>query len=191
METNQSTRPDQPETVSTPKPNPKQSLTSTRGLNRRAVVLAIVLFVVIILGMFAFVYLQREPEMVIAPDIDETATTTEEPYAGITRVDATHFYSDGTHTVVGEIPMPTPCDLLAADARVTEGDLEQVTIDFEVINNAEMCAQVITPQRFMVTAEAGPGATFSAVLMDRAVELNLVEAPPGETPEDFELFIKG
>ena len=159
-------------------------------LDRRVVVLAIFLFVIIVIGMFTFAYLQREDGAPVA-DAPDTEEPMDGPYQNITRVDATHFYIDGVHTVVGEIPMPTPCDLLEAEARVAESDPEQITIDFNVINNADTCAQVITPQRFMVSAEASEDATFSAVFMNRSIELNLVEAPPGETPEDFELFIKG
>ena len=87
--------------------------------------------------------------------------------------------------------MPTPCDLLESSAVVAESFPEQIMIDFSVLNNAEFCSQVITPQRFKVTAPASEKATFSAKFMGRDVELNLIPAEPGEVPDDFELFIKG
>jgi hypothetical protein len=68
---------------------------------------------------------------------------------------------------------------------------EQVTLDFNVINNAEVCAQVVTTQRFKVEAQASEQAIIKARFMGREVELNLVPPSAGETPEDFELFIKG
>lgn len=160
-----------------------------RGMNRRTVVLAILLFAVVIAGMFVFAFVQQR-------NGDANDANTEEPtddgaYAGITRIEGKHFFEDGVHTVVGEIPMPTPCDLLESDARVAESMPEQVTLSFSVTNNAEFCPQVITPQRFKQSVTASEQATFRAELEGREVELNLVEAAPGESPDDFELFIKG
>jgi hypothetical protein len=158
-------------------------------MNRRAVVLAMALFLVLIAGMFIFAFLQQnegEPADQTGTDID-----TEDRYASIETVTAKHFYEDGVHTLVGEIPMPTPCDLVEADVRVAESMPEQVMVSFEVVNNAEFCAQVITDQRFMVTATTSADATFSATFNGRPVTINLVDPAPGESPEDFELFIKG
>jgi hypothetical protein len=139
--------------------------------------------------MFTFAYLKKKEMVEVAPQ----AAVPEEKvaYAEITRIEAKHFFIDGVHTLVGEIPMPTPCDLLEATSRVAESMPEQVTVDFTVINNAEFCAQVITGQRFKVSTTASEGATFTATFMGRPVELNLIPAAPGETPDDFELFIKG
>ena len=114
-----------------------------------------------------------------------------DPYADITQIDAKHYYIDGKHTIVGEVNMPTPCDLLEANAVVMESFPEQVRIDFTVINNAETCAQVVTAQRFKVEAIAGTDATFTATFMGRDIILNLIPAAKGETPDEFELFIKG
>ncbi len=159
-------------------------------MSQRAIIVAIVIFVLIVAGMFTFAYLKKQ-EMVAVEEPNPAAPAAEVPYASITRVDAKHFFAGGVHTIVGEIPMPTPCDLLEANARVAESMPEQVTIDFTVINTAEFCAAVVTPQRFSVTASASEAATFGATFMGRPIELNLVPALPGETPDDFELFIKG
>jgi hypothetical protein len=139
--------------------------------------------------MFIFAYLKRGEQV----DVVVPVTPTEDavPYPGITRIDAKHFFVDGVHTFVGELEMPTPCDLLEVESTVMESYPEQVRLDFTVINNAEACAQVITPARFSVTATATEGATISATFMGRDIPLNLIPALPGETPEDFEVFIKG
>lgn len=158
-----------------------------RGMNRRTVTLAILLFAIVVVGMFVFAFMQRGADTETTPEAPEG----EVAYANITRIDGKHFFEDGVHTVVGEIPMPTPCELLESDARIAESAPEQITLAFTVVNNAEFCPQVITPQRFKVSATASAEATFNATLEGRQVELNLVEAAPGETPEDFELFIKG
>lgn len=160
-----------------------------RRMNRRAVMLAIVLFLLVVAGMFVFAILQQDRGTNREPNA--TATTTDERYDSITRIEGKHYYIDGVHTVVGEVAMPTPCDLLETSARVAESMPEQITIEFDVVNNAEFCAQVVTPQRFKVSASASPEATFSAMFEGRSIELNLIEAAPGETPEEFELYIKG
>lgn len=159
-------------------------------MNQRAIILAIVLFGLVILGMFVFTYLKKS-EMQPTPLPVTEEPTGEVRYASITRIDAKHFFIDGVHTLVGEIPMPTPCELLNTDVSVAESFPEQVMIDFSVINESDVCAQVVTPARFKVEATASREATFSARFEGRPVELNLIPAAPGETPEDFELFIKG
>lgn len=159
-------------------------------MKQKPVVIAIALFVVIVAGMFAFAYLKKN-EAVNAPVTQDTQNTGEVKYASITRVTAKHYYIDGVHTLAGEIPMPTPCDLLEAEALVRESFPEQIAISFNVVNNAEFCAEQVTMQRFMVSAAASKDATFSATFMGRPVELNLVPAAEGETPDDFELYIKG
>lgn len=159
-------------------------------MNKKTAIVSVVVFILIIAGMFGYAHLKQsqiaetEPEETTEPQIDPR-------YSYIDRVDAKHFYIDGVHTFVGEIPMPTPCDLLYAEAFVAESYPEQVSVNFTVVNNAEMCAEVITPQRFSVTATASDQATFSANFMGQPIEFNIIEAEPGETPESFELYIKG
>lgn len=158
--------------------------------NRKAVV-AVIIFALIIVGMFLFAYLKRSE--IATPTNDQTTVpvSPSTPYDSITRIDAKHFFINGEHTLVGEITMPTPCDLLNWTSRVAESSPEQVMVNFDVVNNAEVCTQVQTQQRFKVTFKAGEDAVIKATLEGRAVELNLIPPAAGETPEDFELFIKG
>ncbi|MDC1205668.1 hypothetical protein N8083_02360 [Candidatus Pacebacteria bacterium] len=159
-------------------------------MNQKAVVMTIILFVLIIVGMFTFAYLKKTEQQPISPDVSNKQVQ-EDRYSNITRIEGVHFFIDGVHTVVGEIPMPTPCDLLESKALIAESYPEQITLDFSVINNAEFCVQQITSARFKIVASASEEATFKAIFQNRVVELNLIEAPDGEVPEDFELFIKG
>jgi hypothetical protein len=160
-------------------------------MKQKAVIMFIALFLVIVIGMFVFAYL-KNAELVKTQIIEPAQTETGEvKYASITRITAKHYFEDGLHTFAGEIPMPTPCDLLDTSTRVAESFPEQVFIDFKVINNSEACIQQITTQRFKVSAQASVDATISATFEGREVELNLVPAGEGETPDDFELFIKG
>lgn len=159
-------------------------------MNQKAIVICIALFILIVAGMFGFAYLKKSE---VTPQVTDDTKQGEEQvkYASITRITAKHFYIDGVHTLAGEISMPTPCDLLEADAKVMESSPEQIAVDFNVINNAEFCAQQVTPARFKVSAAASPDATFRATFMGREVELNLVPAAEGESPDDFEIYQKG
>ena len=153
-----------------------------------------ILFLIIILMFLgARVLNDRDPvdDDIMMDENGEVQDEVDGRYANIERVEAKHFYVDGVHTFAGEIPMPTPCDLLETDVEVREAFPEQIHINFTVINEADFCAQVITPQRFMVSAPASDEATVTASFMGRDIELNLIDPEPGETPEDFELFIKG
>lgn len=159
-------------------------------MSQRSIILIVSLFVLIVIGMFMYASIKKaelEETTVVPP----TISVDEVPYPEITRVDAKHYLIDGVHTLVGEITFPTPCDLLQAEARVMESFPEQVVVDFSVINNAEMCAQMMTDQRFQVSFSASSEAVIKATFMGRDIEFNLIPAAQGERPEDFELFIKG
>ncbi len=158
-------------------------------MHSKSITVAVVVFVILIAGMFGYAYLKQKELTTVDKEVPQDVLP--DPYGSITRIDAKHFYQNGKHTIVGEIPMPTQCDLLEWDAAVAESAPEQVTIKFTVINNSDSCPSVTTPQRFKVEFEASEEAKMSAELNGRTVELNLIPGAPGETPEDFELFIKG
>jgi hypothetical protein len=160
-------------------------------MKKHGIVIAICVFVLIIFGMFMFAFLKKSELATPSQTSRDATTTTSSPYDSITRIDAKHFFKNGTHTLVGQILMPTACDLLNWGSDVAGVAPEQVTVKFDVINNAETCAQAITQQRFKVEFTASETATIKATLEGRAVELNLIPAGPDESPDDFELFIKG
>jgi hypothetical protein len=160
-------------------------------MKQHGIIVAIVIFALIIVGMFTFAFLKRS-ELSEAPVVTEPASIPQpSPYDSITRIDAKHFFENGTHTVVGELLLPTMCDLLNWDTVIRESMPEQVTIAFAIVNNAETCAQAVAPQRFLVTWNASESASIDATINGRKVELNLIPAAPGERPDDFELYIKG
>lgn len=108
-----------------------------------------------------------------------------------TVVTAKHAYRDGKHIIAGEIPLPTPCDILEASA-VASADKKQVLVTLvSSIKSGETCAQMITPARFKVTVAAHKDATMLATLNGQEVTLNLIEASAGEDLDNFELYIKG
>jgi len=160
-------------------------------MNQRTITIIIGLFLLVIVGMFAFAYFTRDDEVNDDAIMTDDTAMEETPYDNITRITAKHFYVDGIHTLAGEVMMPTACDLLETNSTVAESMPEQVTIDFSVINNSETCAQAMTTQRFIVSFDASEEANITGRFMGRDIELNLVPPSEGETPEDFELFIKG
>lgn len=160
-------------------------------MSQKSITLIIVLFVLLVLGMFIFAHLKSsELEEVDMQPVQQEEVSADK-YSDINRIDAKHYYIDGMHTLVGEINFPTPCDLLETDSLVMESMPEQVRLNFTVINNSEDCQQVPTAQRFKIEATASSLAEFSGWFMGREVELNLIPAREGELPAEFELFIKG
>lgn len=160
-------------------------------MENRNIIIAVALLSLIVVGMFIFTYLKKQEIKNNDPIKTDEMVAVSVPYAQITRIDAKHFFDGKTHTLAGEILMPTPCDLLNWDTRVAESNPEQITVDFNVVNHTESCTQMITPQRFKVSFDAGENASIRATFVGRFVELNLLPASPDESPDDFELFIKG
>ncbi len=162
-------------------------------MHTNAIIGAVVIFAIIIVGMFMYAFLKKEEiqQNVTEVPTEDTNITDEVPYASVTRIDARHYYIDGVHTFVGDVEFPTPCDLLEAESVVSESNPEKINLIFSVLNNSDVCVQKITQQRFKVSAPASKEATITATFMGRPIELNLIPAQEGETPEEFELFIKG
>jgi hypothetical protein len=158
-------------------------------MNRQSIIILVTLFVLVVAGMFIFANLKKSEIVTPEPSIMVEEETS--PYANITRVDAKHYFIDGTHTFVGEVAMPTPCDLLEVQSIIMESYPEKISLDFTVVNTSDTCAQVITNHRFMASATASEEASISATFMGRDIELNLIPAGVGETPDEFEVFIKG
>ncbi len=156
-------------------------------MEKRTIILVVSLFILIVIGMFTYTYIKKN-EMSQVP-IVETPVVVEDSL-GI-RIDAKHFFIDGVHTFVGEMTMPTPCDLLEVNSVVQESYPEQIRLDFTIINNSTSCEQVPTNQRFMVSAKASSEAKVSATYLGKSAELNLIPAGPNETPDEFEIYIKG
>lgn len=109
-------------------------------------------------------------------------------------ITAKHDYVDGLHAVAGEIPLPTPCEKLDAEAFFVEGNNANVEIQFTTTNLSEgdeSCAQVITPARFKVEFEGPEDAAISATLNGEGAVLNLVPLPEGKNLDEFSEFMKG
>ncbi len=160
-------------------------------MQRKHILFTSALLAILVAGMFLFAYLSRQ--QVEAPAPSETVATSTDPFEDITRINAKHFFTDppGIHTLAGELPMPTPCDLLTTNAVLLDNG-SRALVSFDVVNNAGgQCEQNVNPQRFKVGFQAPKDIKIEAVFKGRPVELNLIPAQDGERPQDFELFIKG
>ncbi len=162
-------------------------------MSKRGIILSIVLFLLLVVGMFSYTFL-KSTELEQMNDVsNDTVVTDDANQRGYMPDDITakHFFIDGVHTLVGDIPLSTPCDLLEWNAFVAESYPEQVRIDYSTLNTSEDCIQVITSQRFKVTFTASADADISARFNTNNIPLNLIPAAPGETPDNFDVFIKG
>ena len=155
-------------------------------MNQRALVIAVALFVLIVLGMFVFTEIKRSELWQQKNGITEP--TTKE--ALLSQVSAKHYFDAGTsrHTLAGEVELPTPCDVLETNAIVRESFPEQVVVAFNVTREGDACAQVLTPQRFKVSFPASAAASISATFDDEPIRFDLTPAEEGEDPADFELI---
>lgn len=126
-------------------------------------------------------------------DVSGSATTSDTFAPDL--IDAAHQFNadEDLHIVAGEAQVPTPCHILDTDVTVAESFPEQVTINFStrVEDPDQVCAQVITNQRFKVTFSASEDADISAIFNGQEVELNLRQVGEGENLEEFEVYTKG
>lgn len=108
-----------------------------------------------------------------------------------TVITAKHAYKAGKHIVAGEVPLPTPCDLLETTA-IASADKKSVVVQFvSSVKTGEVCAQTITPARFKVSVSADKSAKITATFNGQPVTLNLIEAGLNDNLDNFELYIKG
>ena len=108
-----------------------------------------------------------------------------------TVITAKHAYKSGRHIIAGEVPLPTPCDILNTNA-LASADKKSVVVQFaSSVKTGEVCAQTITPARFKVSVAADKNAKLTATFNGQPVTLNLIEAGPNENLDNFELYIKG
>ncbi len=106
-------------------------------------------------------------------------------------ITAKHQFKNGKHIVAGEVNLPTPCYILSTDAIIAESMPEQVTLRFTTTTQGEVCAQVITPERFRIDFTASEGAIIKATWNGKPAKLNLIPAGPNEDLSNFEIFQKG
>jgi hypothetical protein len=146
------------------------------------------LFVLLSLGFFAYVYLNQG-----RAGTDETAPNpvSDAPNETMRRINALHQFSNGTHTIVGETEVPTPCHILTTAASQKNNQPNDIEIRFTATTTAETCAQLVTPARFKVTFTAPQNAMIQALWNGAPAILNLIPATPADNLDSFEEYFKG
>jgi hypothetical protein len=162
-------------------------------MDKRTIYLFVLVFTLIIVAMFIYAFLMRsELAETTFPDTEIVPDSSFESQYLPDIVEGKVFYSDGEFVFAGVVTTPTPCDLLEVNVVLMESMPEQIRLDFTTLNTAESCIQVLSDQRFLTTpVKASPDAVISATYNGQSVNINFVPALPGESPEEFELFIKG
>lgn len=140
-------------------------------MSTKAVVITIVVLLVIV-GAFAWWQFRAPEELAGTPEPTPTDNTGQS-------VTANHYFSNGTHTIEGNITLPTPCHELTHDVVVAESAPEQVTINFRAESTAEICTQVLADRFFTLSFQASQDAVIKATLNGVPVALNLIESGEG------------
>ncbi len=157
----------------------------------KTVIAWIVIIILIIVGVTLYWQFGRSNDVKSNANVP-VSNADKKADAGVpSLITAAHQFKNGKHIIAGEVDLPTPCHILTTDAMVAESMPEQVTIAFKSESkDAEICAQVITPERFKVEFMASKDAVIKATWNGQPAELNLVPVGPNEDLENFELFIK-
>jgi len=162
-------------------------------MDKKTIYLFVLVFTLIVIAMFVYAFVMRG-ELASKTDVenDSAVDVPSESQYQPDIVEGKVFYSNGEFVFAGVLTTPTPCDLLEVDVVIMESMPEQIRLDFTTLNTAESCIQVLTDQRFLTSpVTASPDAVISATYNGQPVNINFVPALPGESPEEFELFIKG
>jgi len=151
-------------------------------MNKKAIILAVLILVIIVCGMFIFGFLTQKE--VMAPSVDPLVPEpTPAPFT-VDRVDLKHFYTEsvGAHTLVGEFMLPTSCDTMTDTVALVE-DGARALVSFAVIRaEGSECVKNTAPTPFKIGFLAKKDITIDAVFEGEEVEVSLTEAQPGERP---------
>ncbi|MEO8637632.1 MAG: hypothetical protein ABI430_01890 [Candidatus Taylorbacteria bacterium] len=151
-----------------------------------AIVLA-VLAVALIAGGFYYSYRANHKTEVFNPALESTRG--EETTAQT--IDVKHQFKNGIHTFAGEISLPTPCDLVEAEAQKNATEANKISLVFTSTNTTEVCKQIVSARRWKTSITMSKDATVSGTLNGSPLILNIFEVPEGENLDTFEIDIKG
>ena len=157
------------------------------SIKKGTVVTIVVIILVIVLGGWVWSkYVSKTNQT-----LKEETQTQIENQSPVMRITAKHQFKNAKHIIAGEVDLPTACYVLDAKASVAGSASEQVTIAFTAQTQGDLCAQVITAERFKIDFGASKDAVLKATWNGKPAILNLIPAGAGEDLNNFELFIKG
>lgn len=153
------------------------------GMKKSTIWIIVGILVLVLLGTWGWVKFHDTGAVVPEVKGEETEN--------IPDITAKHQFKAGKHIVAGEVNLPTPCYLLDTSAVVAESMPEQVTLKFTATTQGDMCAQVVTTERFRIDFTASEGAVIKATWNGKPAKLNLIPVGPNEDLTNFEIFLKG
>ncbi len=103
-------------------------------------------------------------------------------------IDVKYQYRDGAHIFVGKLDLPTTCHDLKNKV-VTKDQVTEIYLD--VVDSGEICAQVISPESYVVNVLAPKDQTIIFYLNNEVVNLNIYEIPDDQDINEIIIFNKG
>ena len=171
--------------------NVSYKLTS-KPMNKRAIAVVGVLAVLVIGLTVYWQFFGSRPDGInqSAQVIDSQNQGSDEDAQIIT---ALHQFSNGRHTIAGEVDLPTPCHMLNQEVSVSgTAPNELITIAFVTTSQDQtLCAQVLKSTRYKIDFMASETAQIRATWNGVPAILNLVPVSSEESLDSFEVFIKG
>lgn len=158
--------------------------------NQKLTIAFVCVFTLTISGMFVFTHLKKQELEMKGRALEERVENISQSSYGITYIEATHLMEGSRHVVVGEIMLPTPCDILSWVVEQNATQLQEVTLAFEVNRRGTICENSPKASPFAIYFDAPTNAQIDASLDGVPVPLKLSEAPPGTKPEEYTTFIK-
>ncbi len=156
-----------------------------QSMKKGIVISVVVALALILVGTWVYVKYVKNDSSDLSGEVKGEETE------NIPDITAKHQWKNGKHIVAGEVNLPTPCYLLSTDSVVAESLPEQVTLQFTATTQGDMCAQVVTTERFKIEFDASQDATITATWNGKPAKLNLIPAGPNEDLLNFEIFLKG
>lgn len=158
-------------------------------MNKKATTIAIVLFALIVAGMFVASYILRQK---VNKD-DKVPTVTSEEITVPMRINGVHTFKNGKHTVLAELETNSTCSLVESKADVTTGIKDEAVINLTIVKSSDTtCEERPTMRRFLVSFDAGVDARITARVDSKDAILNLIEQDPGKTLDiNDDFFFKG
>ena len=153
----------------------------------RGIILAVLVLLILIVGMFIFTYLKKNELNEVEPTSTQTSLSNN-LYSDIGTIQATHYIKDSDHVLVGTMLLPSACDILGWDVMVAESYPEQVTINFQTENYTQECIDTERAKEFKVLFTASKDAVIRVKFEGRPVTLDITESLLLEPSESLELF---
>ena len=171
-----------------------QNFQPQEGGSKAPVIIGVaVVVILIILGLYF--WLGSSSTDITPPDTNNppTATTTPVDSGYVQSVNVRHQFKSGTHTYVGSIDLPTPCETLSTEILPVSPGSKTYTLKFTSTKTSEVCAQVITTKAFKTTLRGTADFKLDnfGTLNGKKIRLNAFEVRPDMDIDNYDIYFKG